>query len=281
MKWCTGIVSAALALAAPAAAADLEDQLAARWRDAWVVVKAPVSSGCDGSYTNNEVRGRAVSGKGGVHLQAGELARVHRVELKRSRVEVLLDLDEGLLRSFTDGPYRLFEELSCKVELLIELPREAAKAKDLSAIEPVLTDLLDRFAGREEARAAASWNRRRKEAFPEGFEQTVAEHRAWKAKQVNAEIDRRLEEALAEAEYAVRNASSDPDYAAGLGAGVEAMKWLSYSDCDDWLESSFSSASRYPPGESSHRFRDGFQAGQRIAYGLLLARHLSECRMEP
>lgn len=280
MRWWIGIAPAALILAAPAAAADLEDQLAARWRDAWVVVKAPVSSDCDGSYTNNEVRGRAVSGKGAVRFEPGEVARVHKVELKRSRVEVLVDLDEGMLRPYTDGPYRLFDQLSCKVELLIELPREAAKAKDLAALEPVLTDLLDRFPAREQARAAPSWNRRRQEPIPEGYEKTAAEHRAWKARQVNAEIDRRIDDALREAEYALRNTSSDPEYAAGLGAGAEAMKWLSYSDCDDWLDSSLSSASRYPPGEASHRFRDGYQAGQRLAYSLLLVHHLRECRME-
>lgn len=267
--------------AAPAAAANLEDQLAARWRDQWVVVKAPISSGCDGSYTNNPVAGRAVSGKGAVHLDAGEVARVHKVELKRSRIEVLIDLDEGLLRPYTDGPYRLFDDLSCKVELLIELPREVAKAKSLAEIEPVLGDLLDRFASRGEARAAPSWNRRRKEAFPEGYEQTVAEHRAWKARQVNAEIDRRIEEALTEAEYALRNASSDAEYAAGVGAGVEAMKWFSPSDCEGWLDATFSAASRYPPGETSSRFRDGFNAGQHLAYSLLLVSHLRECRMEP
>lgn len=280
MRWWTVILLAALAPTAPAAASDLEDQLAARWRDTWVVVKAPVSSNCDGSYTNNEVKGRAVSGKGAVRLDAGELARIHKVDLKRSRIEILLDVDVGLLRPFTDGPYRLFEELSCKVELLIELPREAAKAKDAAALEPVLAGLLDRFPSRDQAQAAPGWNRRRQERFPEGYEQTVAEHRAWKAEQVNAAIDRRMDEALGEAEHALRDASSDAEYAEGFGAGAEAMKWYSASDCDGWLRSSFSSASRYPSGEKSSRYRDGFEDGQRVAYGVLLARHLSECRME-
>lgn len=267
--------------AAPSWAASVEDQLAARWRAAYVITAVDVFSDCDASYTNNEmVAGRSV-GKGRVRFGKGELGQVHKVDLKRARVEILINLDEAKLLSWREGPFELFEEAHCKVELLIDLPREIVKAGNLEALDQALSAVLERHERREEALASARWNRRQREAFPQNYERTVAEHRVWKAEQINGAIERKIHEALEQASYALRDSSSDPEYATGFGAGAEAMKWLSLSSCESWLSSTIYSAGNTCPSGSSSKFRDGFEDGQRVAYAVILVRELRECRLPP
>ncbi len=266
-----------LAGAGAAGASSLEDQLAARWRGAWVVTGVEMTSDCNASYTDNEVLGRRAVGKGRIRLAPGELARVHKLELKRSRVEVLIDVDEPLLAPFEDGPFRLVEEVTCKVELQLEVPREAIKRGDVASLEALLVPVLERYDDQRAAQGSPRWNRRERGPLPRDYEAQMAEYRRWKVAQTNAAVGQRIAQALGEAKRAVQHTSDNPDYGAGLAAGMEAMRWLSYSDCPDWLGSTFWAAKRSCPSGKNRAFQDGFEDGQAIAYHLLLAERLQGC----
>lgn len=270
-----------LAAVASPAAADFEDELNARWQGSWVILNLEVSSGCDSSYTNNEVVGRRANGKGRVTLRTGEVARVHKLEVKRERVELLLNIDEPLLIPYRDGPFELFEEATCKVELFVPVPREAIKGRNVAAIESALGAWMEQYGGRREAERSASWNRREREPYPKDYEKRLAEHRKWKAAQVNAAVGQRIAQALEEATRATAHANNDAEYGAGLAAGLAEMRWVSHSSCDAWLESSYWTHHKSPPGGASSKFKDGFEDGQRIGYHVLVARNLQGCFLPP
>jgi hypothetical protein len=104
----------------PLAHADLQDDLNARWRGAWVIVTGELYSNCNGQTTDNRINGDLISGNGRFAFAPGELARVTRVDARRRRVDVFLDIYEGMLIEYEDGPFTLYREVSCPVELLVE-----------------------------------------------------------------------------------------------------------------------------------------------------------------
>lgn len=269
----------AFCVTVPAFAASPEDALSARWRGAWVVLGSEVFSDCDASYTNNEVVGRRASSKGALRFAAGELGQVHKLELKRSRVELLVDLDESFLRPFHDGPFDLVDEVRCKVELKLELPREVVKSGDVAALERALSALAERFATREAALRSPSANGRKRGSFPKDYDEKLAAYRRWKTEQTNRAVGERLDQALEDAARVAKEATSNPDYGAGFAAGLEAMRWLSYSDCSSWLGSSFYAVKKSVPSEhrSNRAFCDGFDDGQLLAYSVELAHRLRGC----
>src|SRR5262245_46020405 len=116
-----GVVLAASFSAA--SAGDLQRELAGRWRGSWVIVEVGVRSDCGGMYTNNRLNGRRVSGSGAFTFEAGELAQIDKVDLHRARLDVLLTLAEPTRVSWQDGPFTLYRQASCRVELQAELPR--------------------------------------------------------------------------------------------------------------------------------------------------------------
>src|SRR6266480_1669405 len=86
----------ALAVPFMAGGADLEDQLNARWRGQFAVVRLPIASSCDGFYNDNDVVGTRAESKARRRFAAGEAARVERVSTHRNRIDVFLDLTEGV-----------------------------------------------------------------------------------------------------------------------------------------------------------------------------------------
>ena len=261
---------AAAAAAAPGAAASLEDSLNARWRGGWVVVRVPVSSDCGGFYTDNEARGGRARGGGSHEFASGELARVERVGVKRGgRVDVFLDLAEQILEPREDGPFTLYEPRSCKVQLRIE-----DAGSDAAGAERALAALLELHPDATSAEASPAWSGRRREEYPEGYEQTLAEHARWKAAQVNLAVQERLEEAIEEASRANDRLRDDPEYLAGFAAGVERERDRSFGDCDGALRDRLSPD--HERGEPE-RWQEGYEDGQRLAYHLELMRRLVDC----
>jgi hypothetical protein len=275
----TGL-SVLLLLAAPASAADLEAALAGRWRGAWVVLGSEAYSHCDAGYSNNQVAGRRVSGKGAVRLDPGELGKVYKVTTARSRVDVLIDLEESLLLPFRDGPFELLNEVHCKVELQFEVPREVVRGGDVAAAEAALAQVLERFDDRAGAQRSPHWNRRQRAPYPDDYEETLAEYRVWKAQQTNAAVAARIDRAVDDAaEAAERMRAGDAAYVAGFAAGVEEMDHAYYGDCPSLLSAAFWSAKKSPPGDrkNDRAFCDGFDDGQLLAWSLELARRLRAC----
>ena len=258
-------------LPAAVSGAGLEDSLNARWRGKWVVVRTPIFSSCDGFYNDNEVRGPRVESTARRRFTEGEIARVERIATKRNRVDVFLDLGEDILAERRDGPFTLYDPLSCKIQLKFPIPDRAQAA----AVEDTLASLLELHEDRNAAERSPAWNRRRREPFPEGYEKTLADYQAWKAAQLNAAVQARMDRAIDEATRITDRIRSDKDYLDGFAAGVERARDRSFpSDCGSLVNNSFQPDSG--SGRSSSG-RNGYEDGQRLAYNLELLRRLQDC----
>ena len=86
-----------------------EPALNAGWRGAWVLIGTDTYSGCGGNFTNNAVRGRRVQSKGEYRFGTGELGTVYKINLKRKRVDVLVELAEPLRVEHREGPFTLYD----------------------------------------------------------------------------------------------------------------------------------------------------------------------------
>jgi len=261
----------ALAAAAPAAAADLEGPLNARFKGGWVIVRVPLASDCGGFYTNNEVHGPGTDSDGSERFAAGELARVERVEVRRGgRVDVFLDLAEQILAASTDGPFTLYTPKSCKVQLLVDSPRDAP----LASVRAVLDELLELHPEARQAEASPAWNGRRRATYPPDYERTLAEYAAWKAEQANLAVTQRTDEAIEEAARVGDRIRSHPEYLDGLAAGVAKVRDVYFGDCPSVV-----GARLYPETERgrSRLWNDGYEDGQRLGWHLELLRRLRAC----
>jgi hypothetical protein len=264
-------LAAALVAPPPAAAQDLETALNARYRGGWVIVRVPVASDCGGLYTDNTVVGMRTDSKGDHRFEAGELARVEKVEVRMGgRVDLFLDLAEQLLAPYPDGPFTLYTPLSCRVQLELGAQRRAPVAE----VEQALVGLVELHGEARGAEASPAWNGRRRGEYPEGYERTLAEHAAWKAEQVNLAVDARFAEAVEEATRISDRIREDPDYLAGFAAGVIEVRDDYLGDCPALL-----GAHIYPSDErgKSAAWNDGYADGQRLAFALELMRLLRGC----
>jgi hypothetical protein len=282
------LLLAALAAAAPAAAAaDLEETLRSRWLGAWVVIEVETYSGCDGGYSNNDVNGTRVVSKASHGFAAGELARVDKVNLKSSRVDVYLALAEPLRVARQEGPFTLYDDRTCKVQLLIEVPGKEIRAGNLAAVEAAIAQAVTAFATREAALASERWNRREREPLPDDYDETLARYEAWRAEQVNVRLAETRERAIDEADRLVDRLDDDPRYLEGFAAGAREMRYWSAPSCESLAGSPPSFAERDAPRE--HRgdapeqkaWRRGFRDGQALAFNVALARAVRGCFLVP
>ena len=259
-----------LALLFPAAvyAASLEESLNSRFRGGWVVVKVPISSSCDGFYNDNDVVGTRVESKARRGFAAGEMARVERIGAKRGRVDVFLDISEEILEERRDGPFTLHEPLSCRIQLKVPIPERA----DGAAAEARLAELIELHGTRTDAESSRSWNGRRREPFPDDYDETLAAYESWKASQANAAVRDRMAVAIEEAARINDRMRSDPEYLEGFAAGVDKEKDHYHGDCPSLLRSTFS-----PENKGNGDWKRGYEDGQRLAWNLELLRRLKDC----
>ncbi len=279
---------AALAAAArPAAAEDLEEALRARWTGTWVIARTETYSDCDSFYANNDVSGARVASHAGLGFAAGELARADKLTLKRSRVDVYLTVAAPLRTAHQEGPFTLYEERTCKVQLLIDVAHDDIRAGRVDVVESAIAQVLTRFATREEAQAAPAWNRRVAEPLPADYQDTLARYQAWKVEQVNAQLASAREEAIAEAARVVEHIDDDPGYLDGFAKGAGAMHYWSPPSCESIASASFSGAERREPREhrgdeaQQRSWRRGYRDGQALAYNLAIARAIQKCFLPP
>ncbi len=268
----------------PARAGDLERSLESRWRGAWVLTSVDSYSDCAGFHTDNDVNGALVSSKGRFRFRAGELAQVEKVDVKHSRIDLLLGIPEPLLLSYKDGPFTLYNETRCLFEMDVELPHSVISKDDVNAVENALRPVLVRFAGQDEATQAKSFNHRQRDAYPADYDRTLAQHAVWKAQQANAVIQARLDKALEETSRLTDRISTEPDYLKGFAAGVNAMKVVDLTKCNDLIARDITNVSTPPTqlaaafiGEAANRYARGFQDGQRLVLGLEALRRLPAC----
>jgi hypothetical protein len=254
-----------------ARAADLETALNQHWRGGWAIVKVPISSDCAGFYTDDDVSGTRVSTKGSHRFDAGELAHVERVGTKMGgRVDVFLDLAEPILEPRHEGPFTLYDKKSCKVQLKVD----GAGKHGLDGAEAALAALLELHPEGAAAEASPAWNGRRRDPYPENYDQTLAEYEQWKAAQARAAVSSRMAEAIDEASRMTERMHDDAEYQQGFGEGMARGRDHSFGDCDDAVD-----AHLYPdvPRGKSDDYRKGYEDGWRLAWDLALLRALAHC----
>jgi len=235
----------ALVLSTPALAGDFQRTLQSDWLGAWVVVRGESYSDCNGQYTHNRINGTLVRGAAAWRFAAGELAKLDKVDLKRSRLDLSMTFTEPFLVAYGDGPFTLYREAQCRVELEVEIPREAVKGKNDSQVEQLLTQALERYSTEQQARASETWNEREMEPYPADYEVTVAKHTIWRAEQTNAAVHAQIDSAVDETTRLTDRLGSDPAYLAGFAQGVAAAKAAQLDACTVLMSVSLSEVRRH------------------------------------
>lgn len=279
-----GAAAAAAALATSVVASDLEDELEKDWVGAWVLVAVETASDCGGFYTNNKVHEGRTAVSARHRFAVGELARVAKLNLKSDRVDLYLLLDEPILAPRQDGPFTLYDERRCKVQLMVDVPRFAVKGGDAAAVNRVLFGVVERHDTSASAQTSDAWNRRVRDPLPTDYDETLARHAAWQASEFNESLAEVRRRALDDATRAVDRARDDRDYTAGFAAGLAAQRDWRPSSCSALPNSRFSSVKKKPsgsgrrdPNKSSRGWKDGFGDGQLLAWSLVVLREVEDC----
>jgi hypothetical protein len=260
-----------------------EDAVRARWRGAWVVVGSEIYSDCSGGYYTNQLSGTLVTNRGGHRFLPGEIGKVQRVQLKKKKVDLMISLDVPLLVSHQDGPFTLYDERACAVSLEIQFPQDMTKAKDVGGIDALIAEIVDRYDTREAALDADGWNERETEPFPEDYELTLARHAAWRAEQTNLAIDRQREAAFEQVKSTGKAIDDDPEYLAGLAAGVDEMNRWEAKECSRLISRGFDAVRKKAPEDrradtpEDGQWRKGYEDGQRLVYSIVLLERLEGC----
>jgi len=273
------VVLAALAAVAPARA-DLERELENRWRGAWVLTRVETGSDCTSVYTDTDVRGELATAGGRFRFAAGELARVDKVGVKVDRVDLFLAVAEPVLEARVDGPFTLYDERRCRVQLKVAVPKKTVRAADADAVGELLGRAVEAFAREDAARGAPAWNGRLRDPLPEDYAETLERYHAWKLAQETARLTAIQEDALDELEHLERAIDDDPVYLAGLAAGLGATRNWRPGACSG-LTSTLPSDSPPPPPAAQERDRDlwrrGWEDGRDLAAALAVVSATRDC----
>ena len=132
-------------------ASGLGDRLDRELKGGWGVLEVEVYSACGGTYSDNEVGAAGVASKAPHHFAAGELVKIDNVKVKRQRVDLMLTLDAPLRVSRMDGPFELYDQRSCRVQLMVFVPRELVKSADLNGLLTEVKKHLTLHASRDDA----------------------------------------------------------------------------------------------------------------------------------
>jgi hypothetical protein len=263
--------------AVAAGASELDDRLNQSLRGAWAVLEVEAYSACSGTYSDNQAGAAGVSSKAPNRFSAGELVKIDKVNAKRQRVDLLLTLQVPLRTSRIDGPFELYDERSCQVQLIVPFARVVIKTGDEGPIMSRIGELITLYPSLDEARDSDAWNGREPEPLPDDYDQTLQHHAVWKAEQTNAAVAAAQERALADAADVADDLDDDEDYLAGFAAGAEKMSSFSSTDCSSLLNTSFSYHDSSAPKDKPKRWRDGWEDGQELIFNVLVAERLQAC----
>ena len=260
-----------------AAADNLEDRLDRQLKGAWATVGVELYSNCTGTYSDNVVGAAGVTSKAGRDFAPGELVKIDKIKVKRHRVDLLTTLAVPILASHTEGPFELFEQRECKVQLIFDFPRQVIKSGDTDAVLAAVGAALTTHPSRNAAETSGEWNRRERRSFPPDYDLTLARYNRWQAEQTNAAVSAGLERAADAAADAVADIKRDADYLDGFAAGVDELRHLSISGCPQIIDASFSTHKDSPPSGENKTWKRGFNDGQRLVFNLYLLEELQRC----
>jgi hypothetical protein len=209
----------------------------------------------------------------------GELVKIDKLNLKRSRLDLFLTVSEPVLVAHADGPFQLYDEAECQVQLMIDVPRPMVSSGNTAAVLEIVRSMIQVHRDLDTAQSSSAWNRRAREQLPEDYEQTLARHAVWKAEQFNAAVADRSDEAVEDALRAVDDIDRDPSYLDGFAAGVEEMDSWYERDCEDLVDVSFATVERRPPSDrgGDDAWCDGYRDGQRLVFSLHVLDRLKAC----
>jgi hypothetical protein len=259
--------------------ADLQDDLNARWRGAWVIVKGDIASNCNGLTTDNRVSGDLSSASGRFSFKPGELARLEKVDAKRSRVDVVLALEENVLIPYQDGPFTLYREGSCKIELEIDFGSGRTKDLGMAGVEAQFVAWFERHARLDDALASPAYNLRVREDYPKDYAQTLIAYENWKIDRHNELVTYRIAASAEETRLLLAQVVSDDQFGAGLAKGIAAMRPAMVDDCSRLLSSSVGTFGKKAEAPNE-KWAEGYKTGQALAYHIELGRRLGMCFIE-
>lgn len=268
-----------LAVAASGFGSDLDDRLNQRLKGGWAILEVEVYSACSGTYSDNQVGDAGVAANAPYRFEAGELVKIDKVNAKRQRADLLLSLAVPFRTSRVEGPFELFDERECQVQLIVPVPREEVKTADDGSVVSRIERLMTLYPSLDDARDSDSWNGRVTEPLPPDYDRTLARYAAWQAEQTNAAVNDAVRRALAEAGDVAEDLSDDGDYLAGFAAGAEKMSSFNTTDCASLLSTSFSFHDAEAPEDREKRWREGWEDGQELIFNVLLAERLQSCRV--
>jgi hypothetical protein len=267
----------AVLAASSATGSDLEDRLERELRGAWGILEPEVYSACGGTYSDNTVGAAGVVSKAGHRFEPGELVKIDKIKVKRQRVDLLLTLAAPIRTSRTDGPFELFDERECRVQLIFPVPREQVKGGNAEALLDTVRTTVTLFPSLADARESEAWNGREIEALPDDYAETLQRHAAWKAEETNSAVRKSVDSALALAADISEDLSNDPDFLAGFAEGAQKMSSLTLSDCSSLLGASYTVYHKNAPKDRPRRWRDGWDDGQELVFSVLIANRLQGC----
>lgn len=252
----------------PPVRADAEGDLRARWAGATVLTKLPVFSECTDHFTDNTVPANGVPRGDGLRFGAGEIATVDKIDVTWTRIDVSIGFLEPYRVTWKDGPYTLYDQRRCRVQLKLELPRDVRK--DAGKAGAAIAALLEVHPNAAEARRAAAFNGRRVEAYPPNWERTRAEYEVWHAARVNSAIQERIDTLLREAQDVVDRGRDDEAYQRCFGKGARGRSYQSFSSCESLLTT-------YYVSSGSCENQRGYDDGGRLAWTVGMVRALTAC----
>ena len=259
------------------AASELGDRLDRELKGGWGVLEVEVYSACGSTYSDNEVGAAGVASKARHRFAAGELTKIDNVKVKRQRVDLMLTLSAPLRVSHVDGPFELYDQRSCRVQLMVYVPREMVKNSDFGGLLTEVKKHVTLYASRDDAELSDDWNGREMEPLPDDYEETLQRHAMWKAEQTNAAVRDGINHALSESAEAIEDLDDDADYLAGFAEGAERMASFSVTNCDSLLSVSFTSYRKGAPSDTSRDWKNGWEDGQQLVFHVLLADRLRSC----
>jgi len=277
-RFVVGIAAVCILLGAfHTTAGELDDKLDGKLRGAWAILEHEVYSSCSGTYSDNRVGSAGVASKANRRFEAGELIKIDKVKVKRSRVDLLTTFSESILVATQDGPFELYHERECKAQLIFEVPRAVIKSKDADAVMAAIGSALTLYPTQSAAFDSTDWNGRERDPYPDDYDLTLARYEIWKAEQTNAAVAAGIEKATAEASDVAEDIERDAEYLDGFAAGAEELRSLDIDDCGRLIDALFSSFKERPPSDKKAKWKQGFEDGQSLVFHLRQASELKDC----